>query len=87
MMPSILQAPKIELKQLSDHLKYAFLGENKTLSVIILSKLSGKEEDDLVTVLRTHKEAIGWTIADIKGLSPSTCMHKNKIEDGAKPSR
>ncbi|KAK8573700.1 hypothetical protein V6N13_009788 [Hibiscus sabdariffa] len=87
MLPSILQAPKLELKQLPEHLKYAFLGENETLPVIISSGLSREEEDDLVEVLRAHKEAIGWTIADIKGLSPSTCMHKINIEEGAKPSR
>ncbi|KAK8560973.1 hypothetical protein V6N13_026408 [Hibiscus sabdariffa] len=87
MLPSILQAPELELKQLPEHLKYAFLGENETLPVIISSKLSREEEGDLVAVLRAHKEAIGWTIADIKGLSPSTCMHKINIEEGAKPSR
>ncbi|KAL0446417.1 UNVERIFIED_CONTAM: RNA-directed DNA polymerase [Sesamum latifolium] len=32
-------------------------------------------------------EAIGWTIADIKGLSPSTCMHRILLEEGTKPSR
>ena len=30
--------------------------------------------------------AIGWTIADIKGISPSTCMHRILLEEGAKPS-
>nr|XP_023915904.1 uncharacterized protein LOC112027470 [Quercus suber] len=31
--------------------------------------------------------AIGWTIADIKGISPSTCMHRILFKEGAKPSR
>ena len=31
--------------------------------------------------------AIGWTIADIKGISPSTCMHHILLKEGAKPSR
>ncbi|KAK8596680.1 hypothetical protein V6N12_065160 [Hibiscus sabdariffa] len=75
-------APKLELKQLPEHLKYAFLGENETLPVIISNKLSKKEEDDLVTMLRAHKEAIGCTLADIKGLSPSTYMHKINIKEG-----
>ena len=37
-------------------------------------------------VLKEHKTAIGWTIADIKGISPSTCMHHILLEEGAKPS-
>ncbi|KAK8492425.1 hypothetical protein V6N11_027784 [Hibiscus sabdariffa] len=86
-LPSILQAPKLELKQLPSHLKYTFLGDNCTLSIIISSELSRKEEDELVAVLHTNKEAIGWTMADIKGLSPSTCMHKIKTEEGATPTR
>ena len=28
--PSILEAPKLELKKLPQHLRYAFLGENST---------------------------------------------------------
>ncbi|XP_075098010.1 uncharacterized protein LOC142175325 [Nicotiana tabacum] len=35
---------------------------------------------------REHKKAIGWTIADIKGISPSFCMHKIFLEDGHCPS-
>ena len=31
--------------------------------------------------------AIGWTIANIKGISSSTCMHCILLEEGAKPSR
>ncbi|KAG8485946.1 hypothetical protein CXB51_020224 [Gossypium anomalum] len=30
------------------------------------------------------KKAIGWTIADIRGISPSVCMHKIILEDGKK---
>ncbi|KAL2243646.1 UNVERIFIED_CONTAM: Retrovirus-related Pol polyprotein from transposon 17.6 [Sesamum indicum] len=80
-------APALELKELPKHLKYAFLGENKTLLVIISSKLTDLEEEKLIRVLREFREAIGWTIADIKGLSPSTCMHRILLEEGAKPSR
>ncbi|CAM8963397.1 unnamed protein product [Rhodiola kirilowii] len=38
-LPSMIQAPKIELKPLPGHLKYAFLGDNNTLPVIIKSGL------------------------------------------------
>ncbi|XP_068648704.1 uncharacterized protein [Aristolochia californica] len=56
------------------------------LPVIISSKLSAPQEEKLVQVLKENKKAIGWTIADIKGISPSTCMHHILLEDGAKPS-
>lgn len=41
--PSIEEPPELEMKQLPSHLKYAFLGEERTLPVIISSSLdSGK---------------------------------------------
>ena len=64
-----------------------FLGDEGTLLVIISNKLSALQEEKLVQVLKEHKTAIGWTIADIKGISPSTCMHRILLEEGAKPSR
>ena len=87
LLPSILHAPKLELKTLPDHLKYVFLGENETLPVIIFSNLSSLQEEKLIRVLKDHRTSIGWTIADIKGISPSTCIHKIILEDGAKPTR
>ena len=38
-------------------------------------------------MLKKHKKAIGWTLADILGISPSTCMHRILLEDGVKPVR
>jgi hypothetical protein len=38
-------------------------------------------------LLCDHKTAIGWTLADIKGISPSMCMHHILLEDNAKPIR
>ncbi|KAJ9553458.1 hypothetical protein OSB04_017503 [Centaurea solstitialis] len=81
------QAPELELKELPSHLKYVYLGKDNTLPVIISTELSSEEEQRLVNVLEEHKEAIGWTIADIKGLSPSVCMHKILLEDDYKPFR
>ncbi|MGI4673452.1 hypothetical protein ACR2XN_28715 [Klebsiella pneumoniae] len=37
-------------------------------------------------ILKKYKKAIGWTIADIRGISPSICMHKILLEEGAKES-
>ncbi|CAN6716058.1 unnamed protein product [Malus baccata var. baccata] len=60
---------------------------DQTLPVIISSSLTAQEEDKLIRVLKEHKSAIGWTLADIKGISPTTCMHRILLEEGAKPSR
>ncbi|CAM8990536.1 unnamed protein product [Rhodiola kirilowii] len=86
-LPSVMQAPEIELKPLPGHLKYAFLGENNTLLVIIKSGLEVGQEHRLVKVLRQHKLALGWTLADLRGVSPAVCMHRILLEDRAKPSR
>uniref|UniRef100_A0A2C9WIQ4 Uncharacterized protein n=1 Tax=Manihot esculenta TaxID=3983 RepID=A0A2C9WIQ4_MANES len=81
------EAPKLEVKELPGHFKYAYLGEHETLPVIISSKLTPKEEERLIEVLKEYKSAIGWTITDIKGLSPSTCLHCILLEEDSKPTR
>jgi len=58
-----------------------YLGENSTLPVIVSSSLTGDEEEKLLRVLRDYKIEMGWIIADIKGISPSVCMHKILMED------
>ena len=44
------------------------------------------EEKKLLVILRKYKEAIAWSIEDLKGISPSICMHKILLEDNAKTS-
>ncbi|KAJ0510884.1 hypothetical protein HanIR_Chr11g0545681 [Helianthus annuus] len=85
--PSLEEPPVVELKALPKHLKYAYVGEGSTLPVIIASNLTGEQEEKLMKVLVTHRAAIGWTIADLKGISPSVVMHKIITEDGMSPSR
>ncbi|XP_022855935.1 uncharacterized protein LOC111377112 [Olea europaea var. sylvestris] len=85
-LPSIQQLPVLELKQLSPHLRYAYLKESCTLPMIISNIVSEVEEEKLFRVLRENKTTIGWTIADIKGISPSLCMHKILMEENCKPS-
>ena len=87
LLPSVVQPPSLEIKPLPDHLKYVFLGDDETLPVIVSSTLTAQEEGKLLRVLREYKTAIGWTLADIKGISPTTCMHRILLEEGAKPSR
>ena len=67
LIPSIQEGPKLKLKELPSHLRYAYLGENSTLPVIISISLTCTEEEKLLRVLCAHKSAIGWIIADIKG--------------------
>ena len=57
------------LKQLPDHLRYAFLGSQSKFSVIISYSLSQAEEEKLIEVLQKHKGALAWSISDIKGIS------------------
>ncbi|KAB2611126.1 hypothetical protein D8674_019158 [Pyrus ussuriensis x Pyrus communis] len=85
--PSTVKAPKLELKPLPPHLKYAYLAEFETLPVIIASDLTPNEEDKLIRVLKEFKSAFGWSIADIKGISPTMCMHRILLEEGAKSTR
>jgi hypothetical protein len=87
LLPYILQVPELELKTLPDNLKYVFIGDNNTLPVIIAKGLTTMQEEKLVKLLCDHKTAIGWTLADIKGISPSICMHHILLEDNAKPTR
>ncbi|XP_071939777.1 uncharacterized protein [Coffea arabica] len=83
--PSEIEPPKLELKPLPTHLRYEFLGENKTLPVIVSADLDDEQCAKLLRVLRRRKKAIGWTISDIKGISPSICMHRILLENGCKP--
>ena len=86
-LPSEERPPKLELKPLPTHLKYAFLVEEETFPVIISSSLELNQENQLFEILRTHRTALGWTIADIKGISPLICTHRIHLEEDVKPSR
>ncbi|CAN6716328.1 unnamed protein product [Malus baccata var. baccata] len=79
--------PTLELKPLPSHLKYVFLGDDETLPIIISSTLTAQEEDKLVRVIREYKTAIGWSLADIKGIKPTTCMYCILLKEGSKTSR
>ena len=78
--PSIEEPPKLELKPLPDHLRYVFLGPDSTLPIIVSSCLLDVQVERLVQVLQENKTAIGWIMADIKGISPAFCMHKILLE-------
>ena len=74
------------LKELPGHLKYAFLQPKKGRPVIIAAGLTELEEHKLLEILRKYKEAIAWSIEDLKEISSSICMHKILLEENAKTS-
>ena len=74
------------MKELPSHLKYEFLEPEKRKPVIISAALTKAEEQKLLVILRKYKEAIAWSIEDLKGINPSICMHKILLEDNAKTS-
>ncbi|XP_042451604.1 uncharacterized protein LOC122036377 [Zingiber officinale] len=80
--PTIDQTQE-ELKSLSQHLKYVYLGENKQLPVVIAQNLELDQEERLLEILRQHRKAIRWTLADILGISHSICMHRIHLEEDA----
>jgi hypothetical protein len=63
------------------------LGESETFPVIISSKLNAHQEGMLLQTLKMHKNALGWTIADIKRISPLICTHMIYLEENVKPCR
>uniref|UniRef100_A0A2N9HRB2 Reverse transcriptase domain-containing protein n=1 Tax=Fagus sylvatica TaxID=28930 RepID=A0A2N9HRB2_FAGSY len=87
LLPSSVQAPKLDLKPLPSDLKYAYLGQDENFHVVISAQLNEEQEKELLNVLREHKGALGWTLADIRGISPSICTHMIYLEEEAKPSR
>ena len=57
------------LKELPKHLKYAFLGKERSKLMIIVANLTSEKEKKVVEILRKHKEAIAWSTEDLKGSS------------------
>ena len=76
-----------DLKPLPVELKYAYLEENNQCPVVISSFLNAARESNLLEVLRKNKQAIGWKISDLKGISPLVCTHHIYLEEEAKAVR
>ena len=55
-------------------------------SIVEPPKLDDFWEHQLIYILQEHKEAIGWKIANIKGISASVVMQRIHLEDTAKAS-
>ncbi|GJV64865.1 reverse transcriptase domain-containing protein, partial [Tanacetum coccineum] len=83
---SIEDPPDLVLKDLPSHLEYAFLEGTSKLPVIIAKDLKREEKEQLLKVLKSHKQAIAWKISDIRGINPNFCTHKILMEDDFKPA-
>ena len=78
---------KPDLKPLLVELKYAHMEEQEQYLVVISSLLSTSSEDSLLDILKENKQAIGWEITDMKGISPVVCTHHIYLEEEAKSVR
>ena len=56
-------------------------------SIVEPLKLDDFWEHQLISILQEHKEAIGWKIANIKGISASVLMQRIHLEDTTKASQ
>src|SRR6185312_8554981 len=78
--------PPIELKPLPSGLRYAFLNSDVE-PVIISDKLSNEETNKLIAVLEKHRSVLGYTLQDLKGISPALCTHRIPLDPTIAPSR
>ena len=79
--------PAIELKTLPKDLRYEFLDTELERPVIVNADLGQIETEKLLHVLRKYPTALGYNISDLKGISPSICMHRIMLEEDCKTSR
>jgi hypothetical protein len=77
--------PIFDLKPLPDDLIYAYIDDKKIYPIIISFKLLGNEEERLLEILRKHRGAMGYTLDDLKGISPTIYLHAINMEPDAKP--
>ena len=78
---------KLELKPLSVEFKYAYLEEQEQCPVVIPSLLITSQEVSLLHILKENKQALGWKITDLKGISLEVCTHHIYLEEEAKSVR
>nr|GEV09593.1 hypothetical protein [Tanacetum cinerariifolium] len=83
--PSMSEPPKLELKDLLEHLEYAFLQGDDQLPVVISSTLSIHEKAKLLEVLRNHEGEIAWSVTKIKGIDSFFFTYKILMKDRVFP--
>ena len=78
---------KLDLKPLPTELKYAYLEEHEQCPVVLSSLISTSQKNNLLDLLKENKQAIGWKITDLQGISPEVCTHHIYLEEEAKSVR
>ena len=63
--------PPIELKPLPSGLRYVFLNSDVESPVIISNKLLEEETNKLIANLEKHRSVLGYTLQDLKDISPA----------------
>ena len=81
------ESQNLDLKPLPGDLKYVYLEEQEQCPLVISSLFSASQEDSLLGILKKNKQAIGWKITYLKGISPAVCTHHIYLEEEAKPVR
>jgi hypothetical protein len=71
----------------SSGLRCAFLNNDQDSPVIISDKFSQEESLRLLTVLEKHRSAFGYSLQDLKGISPALCTHRIPTDSDSIPSR
>jgi hypothetical protein len=74
------ETSSVELKQLPPGLQYVFLNGDHETPVISSDKLSNDETRSLVATLEKYRSFIGYSLKDLKGISPSLCTHRILME-------
>ena len=77
----------IELKPLPVGHRYAFLNGDTETPVIISDKLTDEETTKLIAILEKHRSIFGYSLQDLRGISPIVCTHRIPIDPSSTPSR
>ena len=54
---------------------------------MISSLLTTSQENNLLSLLKKNKQALGWKISDLKGINPRICTHHIYLEEESKAVR
>lgn len=84
--PSVEAPLKLDLKQLFAQLQYACLEVGQKLPVIVATDLAEDQKNQLLNILKKQKRDIAWKISNIKGTSPTVCMHRIFLKENSKNS-
>jgi hypothetical protein len=68
--------PPIELKPLPPGLRDAFLHNDSESPVIINDQLTQEGTHRLITILEQHRSTFGYSLQDLRGISPALCTHR-----------